>query len=208
MNELLPIQKFGVEMNMNTPKKNSKQSKMSKSNPNPNPDPLNNNIYVPSIFKEDLKDFKEQTLQPVLQSKKPCKFINQERNEKGKCVKKCLSNEVRDPITKRCRNIKTRTANKSRKVFKSQNKNNQTKKNKIIIEKMDDTDIIALDQVMLTEAEASDPPKKKKIQEYVINIMNKYDEKSQASNWLGNFELIKILTKYYSKKFKKYQRRN
>ena len=204
MNELLPIQRFGVKMNMNTPKKNSKQSKMSESNPNP--DPLNNNIYVPLILKEDLKD---QTLQPVLQSKKPCKLINQERNEKGKCVKKCLSNEVRDPITKRCRKIKTRTTNKLRKVFKSQNKNktqtqnNQTKKNKIMIEKMDDTDIIALDQGMLTEAKSNDPPKKKKMQEYVINIMNKYDEKSQASNWLGNFELIKILTKYYSKKFKK-----
>ena len=208
MNELLPIQRFGVIMN--TPKKTSKESKMSESNLNPdsNPDPVNNNIYVPSILKDLKEDLKEQTLQPVLQSKKPCKFINQERNEKGKCVKKCLSNEVRDPITKRCRKIRTRTANKSRKVFKSQNKNqtqtqnNQTKKNKIMIEKMDDTDIIALDQVMLTEA-SNDPPKKKKIQEYVINIMNKYDEKSQASNWLGNFDLIKILTKYYSKKFKK-----
>ena len=212
MNELLPIQTFGVKMNMDTPKKNSKQSNlMSESNrkPNLNPDPVNNNIYVPLMDDKDFKDFKEdlkeQTLQPVLQSKKPCKLINQERNEKGKCVKKCLSNEVRDPITKRCRKIKTRTANKLRKVFKSQNKNNQTKKNKIMIEKMDDTDIIALDQGMLTEtlAEANDPPKKKKMQEYVINIMNKYDEKSQASNWLGNFELIKILTKYYSKKFKK-----
>jgi hypothetical protein len=198
---------------MNTPKKNSKQSKMSESNLmselnlNPTPDPRNNNIYVPSILKDLKEDLKEQTLQPVLQSKKPCKYINQERNEKGKCVKKCLSNQVRDPITKRCRNIKdvNRTANKLRKVFKSQNQNNETKKNKIIIEKMDDTDIKALDQVMLTEAEAksNEPKKKKKMQEYVINIMNKYDEKSQASNWLGNFDLIKILTKYYSKKFKK-----
>ena len=210
MNELLEdqIQRFSVKSNI-TKKKSKESIKKSESNP----DPVNNNIYVPSIFKEE-KDLKEQTLQPVLQSKKPCKYINQERNEKGKCVKKCLSNQVRDPITKRCRNIKdvrTRTANKLRKVFKSQNKNqnqtqnNETKKNKIIIEKMDDTaDIIALDQVMLTESKApNEPKKKKKIQEYVINIMNKYDEKSQASNWLGHFELVKILTKYYSQKFKK-----
>jgi hypothetical protein len=55
-----------------------------------NPNPRNNNIYVPSTFKEE-KDLKEQTLQQVLQSKKPCKFINQERNEKGKCVKSVWS---------------------------------------------------------------------------------------------------------------------
>lgn len=40
------------------------------------------------------------------------------------------------------------------------------------------------------------------MQEYVINIMKNYDEIVPVSSWAGIFELVEILIKYYSKKFK------
>jgi len=59
---------------------------------------------------------------------KQCKFLNQERNEEGKCVKKCLSEQVRYPITKRCRTVKV-VKNKSKKINEPTKKENLSELN-------------------------------------------------------------------------------
>ena len=63
-----------------------------------NKDILNNDISNKDILKKEEK-------KNDLQKPYKCKS-DQERNDEGKCVKKCLPNQVRDPITKRCRKIK------------------------------------------------------------------------------------------------------
>jgi len=58
---------------------------------------------VKTFSKKDI--LKKEEKKNDLQNPYKCKS-DQERNEEGKCVKKCLPNQVRDPITKRCRKIK------------------------------------------------------------------------------------------------------
>ena len=131
---------------------------------------LNKHIYFPldseeteeikkeEIKKEEIKkeEIKKEEIKKEKIKKNACK-PDQERNEEGKCVKKCLPNQVRDPVTKRCRKIKD--GNNLNKVVKKQTQKQSQNQNKT--EKIDDTVINALDKVELTKPQA-EPKKKRK----------------------------------------------
>ena len=121
---------------------------------------LNKHIYFPldSEETEEIKkeEIKKEEIKKEKIKKNACK-PDQERNEEGKCVKKCLPNQVRDPVTKRCRKIKD--GNNLNKVVKKQTQKQSQNQNKT--EKIDDTVINALDKVELTKPQA-EPKKKRK----------------------------------------------
>lgn len=88
-------------------------------------------------------------------------------------------------------------ANQTRKITSSSSQKDKKQTRKRSSEK--DVEITAnaiLEKPILTK-------KNIEVQEYVINIMNNYNENSPVSNWKGKSKIVDSLIEYYSKKYLK-----